>query len=273
MSAKRSRLLCVLVLLLSPACDPSWHLAKYDRDIADATKAIEAARGDGELARAYTERGRGYSEKARYSRVFNLIDADEYGRLFDLAIEDHDRAVALAPDQADVYVGRGRTYYDRAAAEDPSDPETRVLFASAEADYSAAIERDGRNAHALDMLGIVHSASGDYDRAIVDFTREMAIEQRLGRMRLAEAHCRRGSENQKAGHYEQAISDYEKAIDLGGASSHGCDCQPESPLAWIYYETQQYDKSWEVVKQARRSHRFIAPELIAALETATVQDR
>jgi tetratricopeptide (TPR) repeat protein len=257
-------------MILSGACGStwrSWYLASNAKDIAKATKAIETARDDGERARAYSDRGRGYSERARYSKVFKLIADDEYGRLFDLAIRDHEQAVSLAPESSDAYLDRGLTYYDRAALEDLSGPEARAHFASAESDFAAAIERNGRKARALDMRGLIYTVRGDQDRAIADFTRVMAIDSHLGKLRLAEAYCERGSTLQKAGNYDAAIADYEKAIEFrtGGG---GCDCQPESPLAWIYYETKQYDKSWEVVKRAKESRRWIAPEVLEQLKTA-----
>lgn len=263
--------LCVLVLVLSGACDSmsrSWWLASYAADIEKATKAIETARDDGERARAYADRGRCYSEKARYSRAFNLIAADEYDRLFDLAVKDHDRAVSLAPDSGEAYLSRGLTYYDRAALEDLGGPKATALFASAESDFTMAIERDGRNARAFDMRGIIDTVRGDHDRAIADFTHVMAIDSHLGKLRLAEAYCERGSANQKASNFDAAISDYEKAMEFrtGGG---GCQCQPESPLAWIYLEKQQYDKSWDVVRRAKQSRRWIAPEVLEQLKTAS----
>jgi hypothetical protein len=65
--------------------------------------------------------------------------------------------------------------------------------------------------------------------------------------------------------YEPAIADYEKAIGLG-APTDGCECQPDSPLAWLYYEKGQYDKSWEVVHKVQASGRWISPELLEQLK-------
>jgi len=89
----------------------------------------------------------------------------------------------------------------------------------------------------------------------------MKIDPRGGRLRLAEAHCQRGSALQRAKKLDSAIADYERAMELG-APSDGCDCQPESPLAWLYLEKGQYDKSWEVVHRAQSSSRWITPELL-----------
>ena len=267
----RLKPLFALVLLFSGACGSmsrSWYLASYAAEIEKATKAIEAARDDDERARGYDQRGRGYSETARYSRAFKLIDADEYDRLFDLAIKDQDQAVALAPGQAEAYLGRGLTYYNRAALEDPAEPKRNALFASAEADFTRAIERNGRNAQALDMRGLVHTVQGDLDRALADFALVLTIDPHLGRLRLAETYCERGAAHQKASRYDEAISDYEKSIEYQAGGGR-CECEPETPLAWIYYEKRQYEKGWAVVRQAKESRRWIAPEVIEELKKAS----
>lgn len=177
MSANALRFLAALLLLATLGCGPRWFLAGCEREIEEGTKAIEAARSDGERALAHLQRAHGYSEKARYSRAFKRIDMDEYERLFALAIADHDRAVELAPDDAQVHYGRGRTYFDRAFLEDPADPQRLVVLAKAEADLASAVERGRGNVDALDLLGVVHTAMNDLDAAIVDFTRVMALDR------------------------------------------------------------------------------------------------
>src|ERR1035438_10506606 len=98
------------VLLFLAGCH-RIALISYDRDIGSATKAIESARDNAHRAEAYAKRGSAYSEKARYRRAFKLISADEYNRLFGLAVKDHDQAIALDPTRAEVYYNRaGRQY-------------------------------------------------------------------------------------------------------------------------------------------------------------------
>lgn len=260
----------VLAFLSLGGCwDWSAHwLASNQRDIDGSTRAIEAATDDAGRARGYSERGHAYSERARYSRTLKLISPEEGARLFDLAIQDHDRAVALSPGEARVHFDRGMTLYNRAALEDAADPKRRALFDSAVADFTAVLDRDDRNEEAIDMRGVVHVVCGDLDLAIDDFTRLAAISPRLGHMRLADTYCNRAASHQKQNKADLAISDYEKAIDFGVASD-SCECQPDSPLAWLYLDGKQYDKSWEVVDRARKSHRWIAPEVIEQLEKAS----
>ena len=157
---KIARPLCASVLLLLGlllgGCRQmfqSLYLSGYDRDISSSAREIETAHDNARLAAAYTKRGSAYSEKARYSRAFKLIPADEYERLFGLAVKDHDQAVALDPARAEAYYWRGQTYYDRAALEVVvdgilvvKDPAARkAWFAPAVADFKKAIEKNGRN--------------------------------------------------------------------------------------------------------------------------------
>lgn len=265
---------CVAALVLLGGCQwggPAHFLAKYERETKKATRAIETARNDAQLARAHAARARAYSERARYSRASKLISPEEYARLFDLAIKDHNQAVALAPGDADVYLMRGLTFYDRAALEDRANPTTKGLFDAAKADFTSAIDRDARNEQAFDMRALVHTGNGDYDEAIRDFAEVMKLNPHLGKLRLAEAYCQRGGAFLKEKRYDLAIADYEKAIGLD-VRSDGCDCQPDAPLAWTYYEKRQYDKSWEAVHRAQRARRWIPPEFIAQLKQASGRD-
>jgi tetratricopeptide (TPR) repeat protein len=252
-----------LVLLLSGCArvSQSLYLSGYEREINRATGAIEAAGNHMERAAAYSRRGSAYSEKARYSRSFKLISTTEYERWFTLATQDHDRALTLHPGGAELYFGRGQTYYDRAALENASD--ARPWFNLAAADFKKSVEANPRYALAWDRLGMVHEQTGDLDEAINDYTREMALDP-LGRMRLADVYCRRGSERQRRQENDAAIADFEKSIEIG-ASADGCSCDPYNPLVGIYDGASRYDQAWEVVRKARSSRRSIAPELIAEL--------
>jgi tetratricopeptide (TPR) repeat protein len=273
-SLKIAGLLCASVLLFLAGCDRmarSWYLSSYDRDISSSTRAIETARDNAHGAAAYAKRGSAYSEKARYSRAFKLISADEYERLFGLAVKDHDQAVALDPASAEAYYIRGQTYYDRAALEVVvngvlvgSDATRKAWFDPATADFKKAIERDGRFYLAWDRLGLIHETTGELDQAISDYSQEMALNP-LGRTRLADAYCARGSSHPKEKKYDAAIADYEKSIDTG-ATADGCSCDPYNPLLGLYAEGRRYDQGWEVVHKARKSGKWIAPELLDRLK-------
>jgi tetratricopeptide (TPR) repeat protein len=271
-SFKIAGLLCASILLLLAGCSRiarSWYLSSYDRDISGSTKAIDTAHDNAHRAEAYARRGNAYSEKARYSRAFKLISADEYDRLFGLAVKDHDQAIALDP-SAEAYYTRGVTYYDRAALDAVvngqlmgSEADRKAWFAPATADFKKAIERDGRLYLAWDRLGLIHETTGELDQAINDYSQEMTLNP-LGRARLADAYCTRGSSYQKDKH-DAAIADYEKSIDTG-ATADGCSCDPYNPLLALYTDGGRYDQAWGVIYKARKSGKWIAPESLDRLK-------
>ena len=274
-SLKIAALLCASVLLFLAGCDRvarSWYLSSYDRDISSSTHAIETARDNAHRAEAFAKRGSAYSEKARYSRAFKLISGDEYDRLFGLAVKDHDQAIALDPASAEAYYTRGVTYYDRANLEAVvdgrlvgSEADRKAWFDPAIADFKKAIERDAHLYLAWDRLGLIHETTGELDQAINDYSQEMALNP-LGRARLADAYCTRGgSSNPKEKKYEAAISDFEKSIDTG-ATADGCSCDPYNPLLALYTDGRRYDQAWGVVYKARKSGKWIAPEMLDRLK-------
>ncbi len=262
---------CASLFLLLGGCGQSWYLSGYERDIGNATRAIEAARDDAQRAAAYSKRGSAYSEKARYSRAFKLISTDEYNRLFGLAIQDHDQAIALDPANAEVYLNRGQAYYDRAVLETVVDGKLvasaavqKNWFEPAAADFKKATERNGRLEQAWDMLGLTHETTGELDQAINEYSQEMALNQ-LGKSRVANAYCLRGGSDQQQKKYDAAIADYEKAIALGAAADDW-SCDPYNPLFVLYTQGRRYDQGWEVVNQARKSGKWIEPESLDRLK-------
>jgi hypothetical protein len=256
-----------LVLLLG-GCGrmaQSFYLNGYERDIHTATQAIETSRDDLQRAKGYSQRGRAYSEKARYSRVFKLTTHDEYERLFGLAVKDHGQAVALDQGNAEVYLNRGQAYYDRATSEWQDNKNSKRWFDSAAADFETAIQKDPREYRAFDMLGLVHEQNGEPEKAIEDYTKEMALNP-LGKARLTDAYCTLASHYHGEKKYDAAAADYRKSMEMGGGAD-GCACDPYEPLVALYtVETRQYDEAWEVVHLARRSKKWLSPELLERLK-------
>jgi|SRR5581483_7211149 len=243
----------------------SLYLSGCDRDISNASRAIDSARDDRQRATAYSKRGNAYSDKARYCRMFKLVANDEYERMFALAIQDHGQAVALNQQTADVYINRGQAYYERATLELPNPKAASRWFDLAAADFEIAIQKDPREYRAFDWLGLVHQQNGEPEKAIDDFTKEMALNP-LGKARLNDAYCTVGSQYHGQKKYEAAAADYRKSIELGGGSD-GCACDPYEPLVALYtVETRQYDEAWQVVHLAQRSHKWLSPELLERLK-------
>ncbi|MSV35959.1 MAG: tetratricopeptide repeat protein [Bryobacterales bacterium] len=71
---------------------------------------------------------------------------------------------------------------------------------------------------------MIHETIGELDQAISDYSQELALNP-MGRMRLADAYCARGSANQKEQKHDAAIADFEKSIDTG-STADGCSCIP-----------------------------------------------
>ena len=257
------KLLCAAAALVLAACD---MVGVYERQIESATRAIEAAKTDVSRALAYSDRGRGYSDKARLSLLRKAIDHDEYVRLFDLAVKDHDQAVALDAGNAETYFDRGLSYYDRAALANEPGVDHGPWFDAARKDFATAIEKDRNHRGAYDYLGLVDEQTGRFDEAVADYTHELEFDRRLGRSRLAELYCDRGQSHMQAKKYELAVADLEKSVEFTDRSD-GCSCEPYNTLAYIYIDEQkQYDKGWELVHRAQSSNQLIASEYVERLK-------
>ncbi len=241
-------------------------LSERDNDIKEATQAIDAARDDVQRAKAYSSRGAAYSEKARYSRVMKQIPDEEYQRWFDLAIQDHNQAVALDPGNAEVYANRAQAYYDRGALDLAESKNGKTWFDAAAADFERAIEKDSQNAHTFDMLGLTYESNGEENKAIQAYTRELAFDP-FGKQRLADAYCGIGVRHQRQKDYAAAVEAYRKSIEFGFADDKSCIGEPFEEIVRIdTMAIRDYDKAWEMVHQAQQAGRRIAPELLERLK-------
>lgn len=202
-------------------------------------------------ARKHTRRVVLRIRRRRYSRAFKLIPADEYERLFDLAVKDHDEAVRLNPDSVEIYLNRGQAYYDRGALDLLDKKDGKPWFDLAAANFEKATEKDPKNDSAFDRLGLTHEENGESDKAIRDYTQEMALVP-FGRQRLADAYCTRGFHLQQDKNDAGAVAEYQKSIGFGVADDDVCPYQPyESLVAYYTAEMHQYDKAWDYVHRAR----------------------
>ena len=263
----RHTTLLVLALLVFSACD---MVQVYQGEIEEASRGLEVAKTDAERATLYAERGRAYSNKARLALVRHQIDRNEYLRLFALAVEDTDRAVALAPDDAQVHFKRGLSNYDRAAqVEDLVETDHTQWFDAARSDFATAAQKDPSFAAAHDYLGVVDEQTERIDDAVVAYTKVMALDARLGKMRLTDLYCNRGQAHLGAKDLELAAEDFEKSIAFNGPTD-GCSCEPYNPLAYIYIDaTGQYEKGWDLVRKAQSAGHPIAREYVERLERAS----
>ena len=264
-TALRSTCAFVMILLFC-GCNA---LDSYDEQIKKASDDIESAASDAQRANAYADRGRGYSNKARLALMRALIGPEEYGRLFDLAMKDHDQAVALDPGNAELYFLRGLSNYDRAAFVNEPGSNHAFWFEAARADFVKAVKKNPGHFMAYDYLGRVDEQTGRIDQAIIDYTHEMELNPRLGRSRLADLYCNRGQAFFQKKLYAQAVPDFEKSIDLG-LTAEGCSCDPYNPLAYIYINlVKDYSKGRELLRKSRACGNRLAPEYVEKLKKGT----
>ncbi len=81
--------------------------------------------------------------------------------------------------------------------------------------------------------GVTYYESGDYDNAIVEFSKAIGIN-----LRYSDAYYMRGNAYYKRGQYDQAISDYTKAIEI----NPGCDTAYNN-RGLAYHMKGQYDQA------------------------------
>jgi len=243
----------------------SWYVSRYDGEIRRAGQAIAASRNTTQQSAAYADRADAYAGKARYSRLMKLIAGEEYNKVFDLAVQDYNQAIALDPDSAEMYYRRGNAYYSRAGLDMIYESHPSAFLAPAKADFSRAVEKDPKHVMALDMLGLTDGSMGDWTQAIADFEQEAAQDPRR-RFRVSDAYCNRGSRYPRE-KYDLAISDLNRTIQMRDASDP-CECEPYNPLLAIYIQTREYDKAREVVALAQRSGKWIAPEYLEQLKAS-----
>jgi tetratricopeptide (TPR) repeat protein len=245
----------------------NWNVRRYDDEIRRAGEAISASKNTAQRSAAYADRADAYAEKARYARLMKVIGIEEYGKLFDLALQDYNQAISLDPGNAGMYYRRGNAYFSRAGLDMIYAPYTSDFLAPARADFSRALEKDPQNAMVLDMLGLTDGSMGNWTQAIADFEQEAAMKPTM-RFRVPDAYCNRGSHYPKE-KYDLAISDLNRSIQIRGASD-ACECEPYNPLLAIYLnQARDYDKAREVVALAKRSGQWIAPEYLEQLKTSS----
>ena len=241
-----------------------WYVTRADIEIRRAGRAIATSTNTLQRSAAYADRADAYADKARYSRIMKLIADEEYNKLFDQAVQDYNQAIALDPDNAELYYRRGNAYYFRASLDMIYGPYTSAFLAPAKADFSRAVEKNPKNAMAFDMLGLTDSSMRDWTRAIADFEQETALDPRQ-QFRLSDAYCNRGTVYLGEKKYDLAVSDLNRAIQIRAASDP-CECEPYNPLLATYLQTREYDKAREVAALAQRSKKWIAPENLEQLK-------
>jgi tetratricopeptide (TPR) repeat protein/cellulose biosynthesis protein BcsQ len=114
----------------------------------------------------------------------------------DRAIEKYTQAIGVDPSYAPPYSGRGRVYFDKGR------------YDEALADFKEAIKLEANNTSAYIGCGDVYLQKGDLNNAYDAYDSAIKIEP------LSEAYTGRGKVLAKQEKLEDAVKDYNRAIDL-----------------------------------------------------------
>ena len=177
----------------------------YDIAVEEFTDAIKA---NPEMPNAYMLRGRAlYASVSKIISVegnFDHIDvfipskvSAEQVRIYDRAIEDFNRAIALGRNNDWAYIERGVAYAHKGD------------FDSAIKDFNQAIRLEPNSAHAYEHRGDVYNTRGEYDRAIADYTMAISLDPYN-----VNAYMNRGDSYAWKSRYDEAVSDLTTAISL-----------------------------------------------------------
>jgi tetratricopeptide (TPR) repeat protein/serine/threonine protein kinase len=228
---------CTRAVELDPKFAPAWsnrglaysELGQTALAVADFSRAIEL---DPKFARAWYNRGVIYDEQNEPAKAFaefsQAIKLDPklalawynrgviYNKLGQtaLAVADYTKAIELDPKHAPTWNNRGLAYSKLGQTDKAID------------DLSQAIKLDPKHVSAWCGRGWVYNQLGQLDKAVADFTR--AIDLDPNSPQLVSVYLLRAQANSRLGHFEQARTDYQTALQREPAHAWA-----NSSLAWL----------------------------------------
>jgi tetratricopeptide (TPR) repeat protein len=205
---------------------------QYDLGMEDCLRAL---RIDPQLAKAYLYRGylqyqkqfdRGELSYLQYQKQFDR------GELTTKSLVDFNKAIALDPNYAIVYVDRGNWYY-RAKQLD-----------LALRDYETALSLQPDYIFALNGRGNIHDARKNYPQAIADYTAAIKLDQNPY---TCVFYTNRGNTYTRPGFqdWDKAEADFKKAIKV-----HPTYPQNYVGLALFYENRKEVDKAIKYYQEA-----------------------
>jgi tetratricopeptide (TPR) repeat protein len=163
---------------------------------------------------------------------------------FEQAISYFNKAIAIVPDYADAYHGRGITYANKGDLD------------QAISDLGKAIELFPDFAEAYHDRAGAYGSKGDIDNAIADLNQAIIIDPDY-----TESYLVRGTMYSNKGDLDGAIADYNKAIALDPYFSDAYKSRAEA-----YYSKQEYDKSWKDIHTLESFGDNVSPDLLDKLK-------
>ncbi|MCX5885147.1 MAG: tetratricopeptide repeat protein [Proteobacteria bacterium] len=231
----------------------------YDHAIVDYTRGIEL---DPNYAGAYISRGEAYYKKGAY----------------DYSIADYSKALELNPNFLDAYEKRSYVFaakgeLDKAIVDiskliehySAEENEVRTAVGNGEWRYVGKVPKNTVEAvGAYRFRASVYRLNGDYENAIADYNKVIAIHQISMSPYISdplkgpfywvhETYLLRGLVYADKHDYDNAIADYNSAIKLlsiGGSNLKGSLYYARA-MAWFY--KKNYDNAWTDVKHCRES--------------------
>jgi tetratricopeptide (TPR) repeat protein len=121
--------------------------------------------------------------------------------------------------------------------------------------YTMDIAANPRLAEAYNDRGNVFFKAGHFDQAIADYNKAVLLKPDL-----EDAYYNLGFIYYKLGKLSQAVINYSQAIKINPKDSGAYNDR-----AVIYFKLQEYDKAWNDVNSAEKSGSAVNPQLIDAL--------
>ncbi|MFA4889027.1 MAG: tetratricopeptide repeat protein [Candidatus Omnitrophota bacterium] len=171
--------------------------------------------------------------------------------MFDDAIAECKKAIAINPNFAEAHYNLGVVYGDKGMLNEEI------------AEYEKAIAINPNLAEAHSDLGVAYRDKGMFDKEIAEYEKAIAINPNL-----AKAHSNLGVVYGSTGMLDDAIAEYEKAIAINPnlAEAH-------NNLAVAYYSKKQYDLAIEHCDKAVQLGYRVHPEFLQELRRVSGKDR
>lgn len=191
-------------------------------------------------------------------------DAHERSGDLQRALADYNKAVALAPQNPELYRQRGNVYerlgdyaraesdYSQAIQMAPRTPDgyisrgnvyvTLRKYDAAIVDYSSAIKLDSNDFKAYVGRSLAHIGKGNYDQAIADCNESIRLNPRDDG-----SFNNRGLASANKGDFNRALLDYSEAIRLNPANARAYGNRGH-----VHFYSKDYDKALADYNEALR---------------------
>ena len=202
----------------------SANAAAEQGNVNDALRLFTQAIAAGDLSpadqfTARKNRGHGYVARSMIDDAFMRLDQARTARAD--AIADYTAAIALKPDDAKVFIGRGQAHH------------LNGEYDLAIADFDAAQKLD-----ATVLTGVQRAASlrakGDYEGAVAGYSAALTADLKDSGLDAWDVYNERGTTYFLAERFDTAAADFEKALTAGSASHNGDVLWLPYQVAWLH---------------------------------------